>query len=184
MERNNQRKVKVPFDWMPDVEIKELGPCKWPRQSDRQAIGYDLYVPTDTIVPAHSRIVIPLNFALNLPRRVEAKIEARSGFSLKGMEGFGKRKRPVRIFGRKLWNVKEYCKGRFDADVISGKIDPGYHDNIGVIVVNHDDKFVIEAGTKIAQMTFYRVLSPQKFIKKDTLTGTDRGGGFGHSGTV
>ena len=183
MENNKQREVRNPFNWMPEIDIQELGHCKYPKQNDRFSIGYDLFVPEDTVVPAHSRIVIPLNFAISLPRSVEAKIEARSGFSLKGMEGIGERTRTRKIFGVIPWKFKEYGVFRYDADVISGKVDPGYRGNVGVIISNHDERFTIQAGTKIAQMTFYRVLSPRKFIKKDKLDGFDRGGGFGHGGT-
>lgn len=183
MGKINAREVKYPFNWMPGIEIQELGPCKYPTPSDGLSIGYDLFVPHDIVVPAHSRIVVPLNFAIKLPFCVEAKIEARSGFSLKGMEGVGVKKRVKKFLGIIPVTITEYGVFRFDADVISGKVDPGYRGNVGVIISNHDEMFTLRAGTKIAQMTFYRVLRPRKFLKREELGGIDRGGGFGHSGT-
>jgi len=64
-----------------------------------------------------------------------------------------------------------------------GKIDPGYKGMVNVIIKNNDVAFVIKKGTRIAQLTFYRVLHPKEFALVDELTGYDRGGGFGHTGT-
>ena len=71
---------------------------------------------------------------------------------------------------------------RFDADVIEGTIDCGYLDEIGVIINNHDKPFVIEGGTRIAQMVFNKHELPQ-LLETDELKGFDRGGGLGHTGT-
>lgn len=177
--------IKHPFNWMPKVEIKEFGPCKYPAKADDLAIGYDLYIPRNIVIPAHSRIVVPLNIGLNLPYNVEGKIEPRSGFSAKGMEGVGRKV----VWERKFFGLIPcpkivYGQQRFNADVLNGKIDPGYHDNIGVIIKNDDVEFVLQAGTRVAQMTFYRVLKVKSFVKVDELSGVDRGGGFGHSGTT
>ncbi len=71
---------------------------------------------------------------------------------------------------------------RFNADVLTGKIDPGYKGNIGVIVKNDDDRgFILTEGTRLAQLTFYRALRP-RFKVVDELSCEDRGGGFGHTG--
>ena len=73
-------------------------------------------------------------------------------------------------------------KKRFDADVIEGTIDCGYHDEIGVIINNHGKPFTVEGGTRIAQMVFSKHELPQ-LLETDELTGFDRGGGLGHTGT-
>lgn len=154
-----------------------------PKKSVRGAIGYDLFVPKDVKVPAHSRIAIPLDIAINLPFGIEAKIEPRSGHSLHGMEGFGTKTEIVRrILG--IFAVKKTRSGRlrFDADVLVGKVDPNYVDNIHVIIKNNDTEFTIRAGSRIAQITFYQTTSP--FFKiVDKLTCKSRGGGLGHTGT-
>lgn len=174
--------IQQPFDWMPTVELKELGACKHPKRADRQSIGYDLCVPENVIIPARSRVVIKTNVSLKLPANVEGKIEPRSGFSAKGIEGLGVKHKWVLKWGWFPWRITESGLLRFDADVIIGKVDPGYKGNIGVIIKNNGGMFSILAGTRIAQMTFYRVLRPS-FAVVEELSGTDRGGGFGHSGT-
>lgn len=155
-----------------------------PQKGKPRSIGYDLTVPEDVKVPEHSRFKIPLNIAINLPEGIEAKIEPRSGFELNGMEGYGTRK-------VKNWLFDIFCPlffktitgiQRWDCDVLVGKIDPGYTDNICVIVKNNDKEFTIKRGTRIAQMTFYRVLSPE-FEIVDKLSCDSRGGGLGSSGT-
>lgn len=30
-----------PFNWMPEIELKELGVCKHPKPADKTSIGYD-----------------------------------------------------------------------------------------------------------------------------------------------
>lgn len=178
----SKTEIRNPFDWMPEIELKELGSCTHPKPADKTSIGYDLYVPENTYVAPHSRTIVPTHVSLNLPRCVEGKIEPRSGFSAKGMEGLGTRHRWVLKWGFLPWRITESGVLRYNADVINGKIDPGYKGDIGVIVKNDDRGFVIKAGTRIAQLTFYRVLRP-RFKVVDELSCKDRGGGFGHSGT-
>ena len=76
--------------------------------------------------------------------------------------------------------------GRFNADVLVGKIDPDYRGECGVIILNHEPskQFLIKAGTRIAQMTFYHIADVDGFQLTEELTETKRGaGGFGHTGT-
>lgn len=167
----------------PEIEICAKGEFIKPFKAKDGSIGYDLAVGEDVHVPARSRFLIPLNFAINLPKDVEAKIEARSGFSLRGVEGYGVRKVRCKRFGIFPYWRKTYGKQNFDADVLSGKIDPGYKDSVCVIINNHDEAFVIRKGTRLAQMTFYRVMSP-KLIEVEELGGNDRGGGIGSTGTT
>lgn len=166
-------------------EIEYLPLCDGavePQRTDEYSIGYDLVVPTDVHITEHSRFYVPLGFAIGLPICIEGKIEPRSGFSGKGIDGIGKKWGWKRLFGF----LPVYCrrKGnyRFDCDVIVGKIDPGYKGEVHVIVKNYDDDFTITKGTKLAQITFYRTRS-MKFVKTDKIHGFDRGGGFGHSGS-
>lgn len=184
MEEPKQRvRQRVPFDWMPVVELKELGTCQHPKPADKTSIGYDLYVPESIFIEPHSRTIVPTNVSLNLPPSVEAKVEPRSGFSAKGMEGYGVRKEWRWLLGIIPWRFSETGLMRFNADVINGKIDPGYKGNIGVIVKNDDDRgFILQEGTRVAQLTFYRTLRP-RFKVVEELSCADRGGGFGHSGT-
>lgn len=182
MEEKKTKKVWRSFDWMPSVELKNLGEGVKPRAAHGASIGYDLCAARDTYIKPKSRTIVWTDIAVNLLPCVEGKIEARSGFSAKGMEGYGKRRVWRRLFGILPWLSSRRGMYRYDADVITGKIDPGYHDNIGIIVRSNDrEGFVVKAGTRLAQITFYRVVKPRlKFV--DELSGEDRGGGFGSTG--
>lgn len=158
------------------------------RQSD-QAIGFDVVVPEDTVIDQR-RKVIPLGFALELPHKVEAKIEPRSGFSAKGIEGCAVTYvcNGYDETGNLLWECRPIGNPRrFDADVLIGKIDPDYRGEVGVIIRNNDTAypFMVAKGTRIAQMSFYQVAPINGFDVVDELSVTNRGdGGFGHSGAI
>lgn len=133
-----------------------------PTKATEGAAAYDLSLPHDvTIFPG--RQIIPLDFALEIPKGYEAKIEHRSGFASKGC---------LDIYGESK-----------DADFLSGKIDSDYRGNIGLIVKSNESSvFKMARGTRCAQMTFYKV-EDVTFEEADTLSETDRGeGGFGHTG--
>ena len=142
-----------------------------PKQSVEYSAGYDLYVPFDTIVKK-GRQTIPLGIKMGLPQGIDGHIRPRSGFSIKGMEGY--------TIPRFKWFKPK--KKRFDADVIQGTIDCGYLNEINVIINNHDKPFVIEGGTRIAQIVFNKHELPV-LMETDELKGFDRGGGLGHTGT-
>lgn len=134
------------------------------------AIGYDLTLSHDVPI-SKVRNAIPLGFAMELPEGIEAKIEPRSGFSANGILGFD----PIS-------GVQNY----YNADVLVGKIDPDYRGDVHVIIrKNNYDCFIIPAGTRIAQMTFYRTAAVEGFDVVDELSDTDRDtGGFGHTGAT
>lgn len=161
-----ERKLK--FTWgnaVPCVKIKRLTPHgRVPAKTTKGAAAFDVYTPCDYVVRP-GRQMLPLDIAIELPDGYEAKIEPRSGYSAKGMEGM--------LDG-------ELC--RFDADVLVGKIDSDYRGNVGVIVKSCARyEYVIPAGTRIAQMTSYRAENAI-FVESDELSDTDRGdGGFGHT---
>ena len=142
-----------------------------PKQADDVSAGYDLRCPADVVIKK-GRNVVQLGIKIGLPVGIEGNIRPRSGFSAKGMEGY-----TIPIF---KW-LKPKLK-RFDADVIEGTVDCGYRDEIGVIINNHGKPFTIEGGSRIAQMVFNKHELPQ-LLETDELTGFDRGGGLGHTGT-
>ena len=174
------------------VKIKMLSDkAKMPKRATEGSVAFDVYVPEDTVV-RRGRQIIPLQFAIELPDKYyEAKIEPRSGFSSKGMEGYSRRivhenVVDTRLVGGVGVKMVEYIAAkpdRFNADVLVGKIDSDYRGEVGVIIKNDDNReFVIKAGTRIAQMTIYKV--PEiEFFEVEELTDTDRDGGFGHTGT-
>lgn len=134
------------------------------------AIGYDLTLSHDVLI-SKVRNAIPLGFAMELPEGIEAKIEPRSGFSANGILGMSTNDTTLRYY---------------NADVLVGKIDPDYRGDVHVIIrKNNHDCFIIPAGTRIAQMTFYRTAPVEDFDVVDELSGTDRDtGGFGHTGAT
>ena len=142
-----------------------------PKQSVEYSAGYDLYVPFDTVIK-RGRQVVPIGVKIGLPSGIDGHIRPRSGFSIKGMEGY--------TIPRFKW-LKPKLK-RFDADVIEGTVDCGYRDEINVIINNHGKPFTIEGGSRIAQMVFNKHELPQ-LLEADERTGFDRGGGLGHTGT-
>ena len=142
-----------------------------PEQSVEYSAGYDLYVPYNTVIK-RGRQAVPIGIKVGVPKGIDGHIRPRSGFSAKGMEGY--------TIPRFKWLKPK--KKRFDADVIEGTIDHGYKDEIIIIVNNHDKPFIIKGGTRIAQMVFNVHELPQ-MLEIDELTGFDRGGGLGHTGT-
>ena len=171
--------------------------AKIPKKATVGSAAYDLSVTEDVIIKP-GRQILPLGFALEMEPGYQALVEPRSGFSSKGMEGY----EVVRIWTFKspygeitgivgpgevaAAPVKEYVareSKRFDCDVIVGKIDADYRDGIGVILNNRDKRtFLIKKGTRIAQLTFLKVENVE-WEETDTLSETEREGGFGSTGT-
>lgn len=145
-----------------EIKVKKLSEdAIIPRKATKGSAAYDLFVPKDTVI-RYGRQIIPLDLAIVVPYGYEAKVEPRSGFSSKGM--LDKRDE------------------RKNADVIVGKIDSDYRLGIGVIVISYEEyPFTIAKGTRIAQLTIYKV-EDADFVPVDELDETERVGGFGHTG--
>lgn len=155
------------------MEIKLLSPnAKMPSKGSKQAAGYDLYVPKDTIINP-GRNIIPIDIAIALFPGYEAQIRPRSGFSAKGFEGY--------VITD---NGHEETPTRFDCDVLLGTVDSDYRGNIGVIVNSHETKsFIVTAGTRIAQMVIANHWSGE-LITVNELDNTERGeSGYNSTGT-
>ena len=155
------------------IKIKKLSDqALLPKRATEGSAAYDLYIPEDVLVEK-GRQIIKLNFAIEVPEGYEAKIEPRSGYSSKGMEGV------IRVFYK---NAPKVATRRFDCDVLVGKIDSDYRGEVGVIIHNQDVPFYIHRGQRIAQMTIYKV-EDAEFVETEELSDTKRGdGGFGHTG--
>ena len=123
------------------------------------AAAYDLYT-ADNFIVRQGRNMIPTDIAIEIPNGYEAKIEPRSGLSVKGMI--------------------DIHNNRKDADVIVGKIDSDYRGNIHIILKSNEIyPFTIAKNTRIAQLTFYKVENAE-FIETECLSETTRGNkGFG-----
>ena len=141
-----------------------------PKQSVEYSAGYDLYLPFDTVIK-RGRQAIPIGIKIGVPKGIDGHIRPRSGFSAKGMEGY-----TIPLF---KWLKPK--KKRFDADVIQGTIDHGYHDTIGVIIKNYGKPFILKQGTRVAQIVFNRHEQPE-LVEVESFCGFNRGGGFGSTG--
>lgn len=164
-----------------EVKIKKISKdAVTPNKATKGSAAYDVYTPKDYIVKP-GRQVLPLGIAIQLPYGYEAKIEPRSGFSSKGMEGH---KIDVLEIDGHTTQISSDIVRRFDADVISGKIDSDFCGEIGAIVISREDRpFLIPKHTRIAQLTIYKV-EDAEFTEVEQLDETERGeGGFGHTGT-
>lgn len=152
------------------MKIKLLSEgAKAPTRAENGAAGFDLYTPADFTV-IRGRNLLPLDIAIELDPGTEGQIRPRSGFSLKGMEGYTPEN----------WDEPK----RYNADVLIGTIDDSYRGNVGVIIKNSDEPFIIKKGTRVAQMVISRYCSAP-FELVDKLSETSRGDqGYGHTGTV
>ena len=54
----SKNEIRNPFNWMPEIELKELGTCKHPTPADKTAIGYDLYVAENTYIKPNGRTIV------------------------------------------------------------------------------------------------------------------------------
>lgn len=153
------------------IKIKKLSDqALLPKRATEGSAAYDLYIPEDVLV-GMGRQIIKLKFAIEVPKGYEAKIEPRSGYSSKGMEG--------RVFE----STPKEMTDRFDCDVLVGKIDSDYRGDVGIIINNREEfPFYLKRGQRIAQMTIYKV-EDAEFVETEELSDTERGdGGFGHTG--
>lgn len=140
-----------------------------PRKAHPTDAAFDLIVPQSEIIKPGRNVVL-LGIAIELPPYHQGMIEARSGFSAKGMDGLEDGLRPK----------------KFDADVISGKIDSGYRGEIGVIIYNFEGvPFTLTAGSRIAQLTISEIAHIDECKEVDELSESDRqNNGFGSTGSV
>lgn len=151
-----------------------------PQKATDGSAGYDLFAPTNWIIMP-GRNVVPLNFRMAVPKGIGATPESRSGFTLKGFEGYRSWKGDYTKDHDKLVPLDEPC--RMNADVQWGLIDSDYRGICGVLVISHEkEPFLLAKGTKFAQMCFQRY-EDVSFIPVDNLDETERKGGFGHTGT-
>lgn len=108
------------------------------------------------IIAPGGRALIPTGLKMALPKGYEAQVRPRSGLALK--------------YGITVLNTP-------------GTIDADYRDSVGVILINHGSKpFVIRQGDRIAQMVIAK-MEQITWNPVDSLDETERGGGFGSTGS-
>ena len=125
-----------------------------PTEGRTEDAGYDLRaVGHFTLVPG-ARAVIPIGFAVEIPQGFYGRIAPRSGFAVS-----------------------------HGIDVLAGVVDSNYRDEVGVVLINHgDEPFTVEVGMRIAQLIIEPYVKPE-VEEVAVLTGPDRHGGFGSTGT-
>ena len=119
--------------------------------------GLDLLARQDALVPARGgRALVPTGIAVAIPPGYAGFVVPRSGLALR--------------HGISMVNAP-------------GLIDSGYRDEVKVILLNTDPTadYEITRGDRIAQLLVQRVEEVQ-WVEVDELDGSDRGGGFGHTG--
>lgn len=152
-----------------------------PQKATDGSAGYDLFAPEHVVINP-GRNLVKLNFRLALPRGIGATANSRSGFTLKGFEGYSSKEYYRTDNELKIYEESD-GPSRMDADVQWGLIDSDYRGVCGVLVISHEkEPFLLAKGTKFAQMCFQRY-EDINFLPVDELDETDRKGGFGHTGT-
>lgn len=143
---------------MIEIEVvrldKELPLPQYAREGDA---GIDLLAREDALIPrAGGRVLVPTGLSVAIPRGYAGFVLPRSGMALK--HGISAANSP-------------------------GLIDSGYRGELKVVVLNTDptSDYQITRGDRIAQLVIQRV-EEVSWIEVDELDGSDRGGGFGHSG--
>lgn len=129
-----------------------------PVYSTEHASGADLKASLDQplVLPAGERVIVPTSLYLSIPEGYEAQVRPRSGLAAK--------------HGITVLNTP-------------GTIDADYRGEVKVILFNSSkDDFTINSGDRIAQLVFAPVIQA-RFMKKEQLDETVRGGGgFGSTG--
>lgn len=140
--------------------------------------GMDVYAAEDVLLKAGESKVVPVGLKVAIPLGYEIQVRPRSGLSLK-----------TRI--------------RMPNSI--GTIDAGYRDELGILLYNcsvkNDPDFAseiltvnekenrpgnyqIKKGDRIAQFVVAEVCQAQwEEVEDVQILGSNRGGGFGHSGT-
>jgi dUTP pyrophosphatase len=146
--------VPVRVERLPHGEGLEL-----PAYQSAGAAGLDLVAalaPGQALVlEPGARALVPTGLRIALPEGTEAQVRPRSGLALR--------------HGVTVLNAP-------------GTVDADYRGEVGVILVNHGaEPFVVERGTRIAQLVLARV--ERLAWVEGELDGTARGaGGFGSTG--
>jgi dUTP pyrophosphatase len=129
-----------------------------PAYATADSAGMDLLAAVAapvSLAPGERRL-IPTGIAIALPPGTEAQVRPRSGLALK--------------HGITVLNAP-------------GTVDADYRGEVGVILVNHGDQpFVVERGSRIAQMIVAPYARVAWTVSTDLETSARGAGGFGSTG--
>jgi len=141
------------------IEIRRLDPeLPLPTAQHPGDAGYDLHAREDAkLEAAGGRALVPTGVAVAIPAGYAGFVQPRSGLALR--------------HGVTCLNTP-------------GLIDPGYRDELKVILVNTDphEAYTVHRGDRIAQLVIQRV-EPVEWAEVDDLGASTRDvGGFGSTG--
>ncbi len=136
------------------VKYKKLHPkAVAPYKAHPTDAGFDLVVTRDCVIPARERCLIDTGIAINIPLGYYGMVVGRSGNTIK--------------------------RGLV---VMTGIIDSGYQDGIGIMAFNMTDEDIeIKQGERAGQIIIVPHL-PCRLEESDKFTGVNRNGGFGSTG--
>jgi dUTP pyrophosphatase len=129
-----------------------------PQQAKPYDAGYDLVASHGAVIPSMGRALVNTSLRIAIPTGYVGLVCSRSGMSL--------------------------SHGVFVLNA-PGVIDPGYRNDIGVILMNlGEHSFRIEPGNRIAQIVFMRAEHPSfvPWCIAEEEDSANRGGGFGSTG--
>eukprot|EP00917_Polyrhabdina_sp_WS-2016_P021631 GHVP01046762.1.p1 GENE.GHVP01046762.1~~GHVP01046762.1.p1 ORF type:complete len:128 (-),score=23.47 GHVP01046762.1:356-739(-) len=107
--------------------------AKAPTKGSKEAAGYDLYCLGEYIAPAKGKVTVSTGISISVPSGYCARIAPRSGLAAKNAIGIG-----------------------------NGFVDRSREKDLKVVVFNHGDAdFLIEAGSRFAQLVIEKITIPQ-----------------------
>ncbi len=138
-----------------DVKIKIFGNGRKPEYKTAGAVCADCYANLDgcICIPVGQRRLIPLGFAIELPKGYELQVRGRSGLASKGI------------------------------DIALGTVDYDYRGEVKACVINNSETdFTVYHDDRICQIAI-REAEQTTFEVVDELSETERSdNGFGHTG--
>ena len=136
-----------------DIKVKQIENGVLPIYKRDGDVCLDCFSRKQVLVLPHKRALVPLGFAMELPRGFEAVVRPRSGLS------------------------------RDEIDIAIGTVDSNYRGEVMACVINNtDEDFQIDAGDRICQLAVREVPIVTLEVVAE-LSETERGSnGFGSSG--
>jgi len=128
--------------------------AKVPKKADTGCAGYDVFSDDQFKIATGERALVSTGISAEISKEYYLRVAPRSGLAVKGI------------------------------DIGAGVVDSSYRGEIKVLIINNSGSdFMIESGSKIAQLILERCSDSQIEVV-DILSETERGyGGFGSTGT-
>jgi dUTP pyrophosphatase len=171
----------IPVNILPEVKVKKIHPdAILPTKERRGDSGYDLYTLEDVVVPIGMKRKLRTGLAFEIPFGMEGQVRPRSGISadtqldvkIGTIDSPYRGELMVTVHNTSLFELDYHP---FEVDITTMK---GHKNE----ELKHG-KYLIPAGTKIAQIVFQKVPEIELRETMEELSETDRGSdGYGSSG--